>query len=404
MDSEKRTTVWTKAFIYAVAQNLLLCLAHFAVNPYIVSYAKFLGASTTLTGFLSGMFFGVALAIRPVSGPMITRLDKRILLIATFSLGVVSNLGYALFPSLPMFILFRFINGAQYSFVGSLIMTRVADALPPEKTVSGMGIYGIGGAIGMSLAPALGTWVLEFGQNRFGELVGYRMLFLYAAIVMVFAVVPCVLSAPDKKKTPEEIASIGKWYGNIFTVKALPIAIVAFFSITSYSVFNAYVVEFAKEQSILNANWFFTVLAIGLLISRPVMGSLTDRFGIKRLVFPGYVLYALSFLMVSWSKSLGMLLFAAAVASIGYGTTQPTTQAIVVRVVPPIRRGVATNTFYIGMDLGFFIGPLLGGFVIDMTGNYTDVFKFAAIPAAIALIVLAAILPSTMRQIKEVNG
>ena len=404
MELEKKANSWQKAFIFTVMQNLVLCLGHFAVNPYIVSYAKFLGAGTTLTGFLSGMFFGVALAIRPVSGPMITRMDKRKLLIGVFSLGFIAQIGYAAFPNLPMFIFFRFINGAQYSFVGSLIMTRVGDILPPEKMVSGMGIYGVGGAIGMSLAPAIGTWVLEFGQDRFGELVGYRMLFLYAAVAMLIAIIPCLLSPPDRKKTQEELNAIGKWYSNIATVKALPIAVVAFFSVASYSIYNAYIVEFAKERGIPNASLFFTVLAIGLLVTRPVMGMITDKFGIKRVVLPGLVMFACSFLIVGFSTSLGLLLFAAGVAAVGYGSSQPTTQAIVVRVVPPIKRGVATNTYYIGVDLGFFLGPLVGGLVIEQTANYGDMFKLAAVPALIAMVILAAIMPSTMRQLDKVKG
>ncbi len=403
MKLEKRSALLSRGFVFTVLQNLLLCLGHFAVNPYIVSYAKFLGAGITLTGFLSGMFFGVALAIRPISGPMITRLDKRILLIFVFCLGFIAQVGYALFQNLPMFVVFRFINGAQYSFVGSLIMTRVGDFLPPEKMVSGMGIYGVGGAIGMSLAPAIGTWVLEFGRSRYGELMGFRMLFLYAAVVMLIAIVPCLLSPPDRRKTPEDIAAMGKWYENIVTPKALPIATVALFSVISYSIYNAYIVEFAKERAIPNASLFFTVLALGLLISRPIMGMMTDKFGIKRIILPGFAIFSLSFLIAGFSTSLSVLLFAALLAAIGYGTTQPTTQALVVRVVPPVRRGVATNTYYIGLDLGFFLGPLIGGLVIEKTNNYGDMLKITAIPAAIALIITAGILPSTMRQIEKAN-
>ena len=403
MELEKKTQSWKKAFVFTVMQNLVLCLGHFAVNPYIVSYAKFLGAGTTLTGFLSGMFFGVALAIRPVSGPMITKLDKRMLLIGVFALGFIAQIGYAAFPNLPMFIVFRFINGAQYSFVGSLIMTRVGDILPAEKMVSGMGIYGVGGAIGMSLAPAIGSRILAFGQERYGELTGYRMMFLYAAVMMLVALIPCLLSPPDKKKTPEELASIGKWYENIATVKAVPIAIVAIFSVVAYSVYNAYIVEFAKERGIANADLFFTVLAIGLLVTRPVMGMITDKFGVKRVVIPGFALFAASFLIAGFSQSLALLLVAAGVAAIGYGSTQPTTQAMVVRVVPPIKRGVATNTYYIGVDLGFFLGPLIGGYVIEWMGNYGDMLKVAAVPAVIALVLFAVILPATMKQIEKVN-
>jgi MFS family permease len=150
----------------------MLCLAHFAVNPLVASYAKYLGAGTQLMGFLTGMFFGVALAIRPVSGPMITKVDKRKLIIAVFALGAIANLGYASFQTIPLFVAFRFVNGVQYSFVGSLIMTLAGDNLPPEKLASGMGVYGIGGAVGTAVAPAVAIKLVDFGTKLGGDRTG----------------------------------------------------------------------------------------------------------------------------------------------------------------------------------------------------------------------------------------
>ena len=403
MEQVKNATIWNRNFICAVLSNLLLCLGHFAVNQYVVSYAIYLGAGTALTGFLSGMFFGVALAIRPISGPMITKLDKRMLLIGVFALGAVAQLGYALFPSIPMFVVFRFVNGAQYSFVGSLIMTRVGDSLPPEKMVSGVGIYGVGGAIGMSLAPVIGTAILSFGTERFGELIGYRMLFFYAMIVMLVGMVPSIISTSDTK-TKADVDSVGKWYENIVTVHAIPIAFSMLFSVMAYSVFNAYIVEFAKERGIPNASMFFTVMAVVLLVCRPTMGMLTDKFGVKRIVFPAMVLFASSFIIVGFANTLPMLLFAAVITALGYGASQPTIQALAMRVVPPLRRGVASNTIYIGIDLGFFVGPVVGGLIIQSTGDYGSMFKAFIAPAVIALGVLIAILPKIERRIKELGS
>ncbi|MDR3277272.1 MAG: MFS transporter, partial [Oscillospiraceae bacterium] len=176
LETAQKTTIWNRNFICVVLANMMLCLAHFAVNPLVASYATdILGQGPRVMGLLTGMFFGVALAMRPVSGPMITKVDKRALLIAVFALGSAANIGYALFQTVPLFVTFRFLNGVQYSFVGSLIMTLAGDNLPPEKLASGMGIYGVGGAVGSALAPSIGITLVDFGTRLRDLSFGYKL-------------------------------------------------------------------------------------------------------------------------------------------------------------------------------------------------------------------------------------
>ena len=364
---------------------MMLCLGHFAVNPLVVSYAKSLNASESLTGFLAGMFFGVALAMRPISGPMITKMDKRKLLFGVFLLGAIANLGYALFPTIPAFVLFRFVNGAQYSFVGSLIMTRVSDSLPPEKMGTGLGVYGVGGAIGMSIAPAIGNWIV----NRFGgtDLTSsYRPVFLYSMTIMLLALIPCYISTPDEKTT--EKAEVGVWYKNIFTVKCLPVAIVMLFLIIAYSAYNNYMVEFGKQLGIPSVSLFFTVLAFALMFSRPLLGPLMDNIGGRRAMLPMMGLFAVSFLITGTAKTLTQLLVAAIVIAIGYGAAQPSLQAAALRAVPVAKRGVASNTIYIGMDLGFFLSPLISAQLAERTGSYGTMYMITTVFVVIAMVIL----------------
>jgi MFS family permease len=397
-----KKTVWNKDFICAALANMLLCLGHFATHPFIASYSKLLGAGVGLTGFLTGMFYGVALAMRPVSGPMITRLDKRKLMIGVFGLGAAANLGYALFPTVPLFIAFRFLNGAQYSFVGSLILTRIGDSLPPDKMASGMGIYGVSGSIGMSVAPAAGGWLRDFGAARFGELEGYRLLFLYAMAVMLAAIIPCAVASPDAPAKDGAVLR-DKWYKNIFTADALPVATIMMFLIMAYSLYSAYIVEFAKERGISGASVFFTVQAAVLIVFRPVMGAVSDKYG-TRVALPSMALFAASFLIVGAARDLPTLLIASVVSAAGYGAAQPMVQAMSMRVVPRERRGIASNTLYIGMDLGFFLGPVIGAWTALRAGGYGPMFFFAALPAALAIAAFVFALPGYKRLSEKYGG
>ncbi|MDR1217079.1 MAG: MFS transporter [Oscillospiraceae bacterium] len=396
-----KITIWNRNFICVVIINTLLCLGHASVNPIVASYAKFLNASEPMMGLLTGMFYGVALAIRPVAGPVTTKSDKRTLLIAVFLIGGVANMGYALFQSIPMFVFFRFLTGIQYGFVGSLIMTLAGDSLPPEKMASGMGVYGVGAAVGTALAPSAGLYLLELGRRLAGDGAGFRMAFMFASAMMFISVIPSVVLLPDKK-SKRDAADAGAWYTNILSVNALPGAAVMFFIIMAYSLYNVYIYEFAVERGIAEIGLFFPVTAGTLVFSRPFSGRLADRYGAQKTMYPGMAILALSFVVIATSRSLSTVLIGGVMAALGYGSTQPALQAMCLQSVTHIKRGVASNTVYIGMDLGLFLGPLYGSLVYE-SFNFSVMFMTGVIPIAIAIITFALIMPGYKRRREQLR-
>lgn len=381
--------------------STMMTFGHFTVNPLVASYTKYLGTTDRMTGFLAGMFFGVAFAIRPISGPMITKLDKRMLLMITFACGCVASLGYAMFESVTAFAIFRFLNGLEYSFLGTLVMTLASDNLPPEKMASGMGLYTIGSAVGTAVSPLIGEALLDLGTRMRDTGFGFTLVFLFSAAVLALAIIPTALLSRDRK-TKEEVEGTGAWYKNILTVHALPIAGVILLIQGVYSLYSTYMIEFGKEKGIIGVSVFFTVLAITLAVSRPLSGVLTDRLGAKKVIFPGLVVFMMSFFVVGSSGKLWVLLIGSAMAALGYGSSQPPLVAMSMKMVQPIRRGVASNTIYMGLDLGLFLGPLLGGIIIEQR-DYASMFKFAVAPVALSLLGFAALLPHYNRRLKAVD-
>jgi MFS family permease len=76
--------------------------------------------------------------------------------------------------------------------------------------------------------------------------------------------------------------------------------------------------------------------------------------------------FAASFAIVSISTSLPMFLLAAIVGACGYGVCSSLIQAIVIEVTPRDSLGAGSNTSYAGLDLGNILGPVIGGFVVDV--------------------------------------
>lgn len=398
----KKSTIWSRNFICVLIANSLLVLSHNSVNTLVSTYATHLGAGPKVMGLLTGMFFGVALAMRPVAGPITTRVDKRKLMLFVYSLGCVVNIGYALFHSITPFVIFRFFNGIQYALVGSLSITIAGDSLPPEKMASGLGVFGIGGAATTAIAPSIGIWLKDYGTALRDVDLGFTFVFILAAVSLGLGVIPSYLLEPDKK-SKEDLKDAGKWYTNIASKYAVGPSVVIMLLVISYSLYNSYMVPFGEEIGVSGIGVFFTVLACVLLCSRPLSGWLTDRFGLKKVLIPSTILFAASFVVIANAKSLAVILVGALLAAAGYGAANPATQSMCMQCETHVRRAVASNTLYIGMDLGFFLGPLIGGFIKDYA-DYKDVISFGAIPAVLAIIVFIVTWPTYTKRLGEISS
>ena len=94
-----------------------------------------------------------------------------------------------------------------------------------------------------------------------------------------------------------------------------------------------------------------------------------------------------------------MALLSGIIAALGIGSTQPALQAMNMQCVSPLKRSVASNTIYIGMDLGFFVGPLLGSAIYKQS-SFSFMFEMTAVPVVVALICFIIILPGYRRRLR----
>ena len=402
MADKTKTTIWTKDYICVLFSALMLVLSHSSVNPMVSTYTTYLGAGPKLMGLLTGLFYGIALAMRPVAGPVTTRVDNRKLMMIAYAIGAVVNLGYAAFHTIPMFMLFRFLNGVQYAFVGSLGVTLAANSLPQEKLTSGLGIYGVAGAIAASIAPQIALWLRDWGETMGNPDLGFTFVFLFAAASLLLGLIPLYLMSPDVKDK-EALASTGKWYQTILSRHAAFPTVIMFLLIVAYSQFNGYMVPYGEEIGVKQIGMFFTVLSLVMLVTRPVCGSLSDRYGQKLLIIPGTILFAASFFIIGAAKDLTLIIVGAVVAAIGYGAANPSVQSMCIQTETRARRAVASNTIYAGIDLGYFLGPLIGGFIRDVA-VYRTVMRFGFFPAALALVVFLLSWKHCSRRLEEVRA
>ncbi|GHC76703.1 MFS transporter [Streptomyces flavofungini] len=112
-------------------------------------------------------------------------------------------------------------------------------------------------------------------------------------------------------------------------------------------------------QWMINA---YSLVQSGLLLTA---GSAADRYGRKKLLTAGLVLFGVGSLAAGLAQSSGQLIAARAGMGVGGALLMTTTLAVVVQLFDDAERVRAIGLWATVNSLGFAAGPLLGGFMLN---------------------------------------
>lgn len=140
--------------------------------------------------------------------------------------------------------------------------------------------------------------------------------------------------------------------------------------------------------SLADAQWVISIYVLALGITTPVSGFLADRFGIKRIYLLGLGLFALGSFLCGVAPSLGLLIAARALQGFGGGIAQPLGPAQLYRAFPPKEQGTALGIFGIALVFAPALGPILGGWLVDL--NLWRAIFFVNVPIGILGVILGS--------------
>lgn len=118
--------------------------------------------------------------------------------------------------------------------------------------------------------------------------------------------------------------------------------------------------------SLADAQWVISIYVLALGITTPVSGFLADRFDIKRVYLIGLAVFVLGSFLCGLAPTLGLLIVARALQGIGGGIAQPLGPAQLYRAFPPREQGTAFGILGIALVVAPALGPILGGWLVDL--------------------------------------
>jgi len=133
--------------------------------------------------------------------------------------------------------------------------------------------------------------------------------------------------------------------------------------------------------------WGITLYTLGLSISLPIAGKLSDRYGRKKLFLVEVLLFGLGSLLVAVSPTFGVYLAARFIQALGGGGIFIIGSSHILSTVEPGKQAK-----YLGMlgamnGIAAVLGPNIGAFILDWTGSWHVLFLIN-VPIAVALLAL----------------
>ena len=351
------------------------------VTPLITGYSGSLGASAAVMGMVGGLMNVCSLFCRPVVGNLSDRMSKYKLSFIGALLMLIACLGYIAARNPVTVMIFRIVNGVGFSCCSVCMSTWMSNLLPRDKIGSGMGIYGTMNALGMAIAPAIGVSVYQK--------IGYRASFFIAAAfaVLTAILVQFVHNRGEAAPAAKETAAKERRMPEIADRKVIPTAIIIMLFAIPYCATQSFLISYTSAKNLnITVSLFFPLYAAVLLVLRLLMRELFDKKSFSFFMTLSSLSALLSLIMLTVMRNNILMFFAAAFMAGGYGIMCSVCQTRAILLAGEGRRGLANSTYYIGLDLGMALGPIVGGVLYgNVDINYFYCVLALTIPAAIAV-------------------
>jgi len=135
------------------------------------------------------------------------------------------------------------------------------------------------------------------------------------------------------------------------------------------------------------------------LVGRVLLGIASDRLGRKAAAVSCFLLVAGAMLWLLWARELWMFYLFALVFGLGWGGAGPTIAALVSDAFGLGRIGAILGLLDAGFSTGAAIGPVIGGFIFDVTQSY-----FAAFLSGVVALLVATLLVMLIKRETQIKN
>lgn len=361
--------LWGKSFIFIMLANALLFMAFEMLLPTLPLFVSSLGGDASQIGLVTGIFMFSAILVRPFTAILATKWNKKMLLIAGIAICALVTSSYYLASGIGMILLLRVIHGFGFGLATTYFATIATENIPKQRRGEGMGYFGVGETVAISVGPLIGTsLLLQFN---------YQSLFMGGMCILLLALLMTVfVSRKPVQQKESQTSETPHTAVKLIEKKVLfPSILIMLVGIAAGSIMS-FVALFAEEKGFTQVAWFFFVIAIASFVVRLFSGKMFDQLGPGSVLVPSAVFAIAGLSVLTLAQNDVHFLVAGALYGFGFGAIFPAIQTWCVNLVEEHEHENAMASFFNFFDLGIGGGSLVLG-MLASAFSYTLVYDIA---------------------------
>ena len=345
-------------------QILLVFLAYYGINCFANIYFIFgplyeqFGATPKQVGLFMGISFLAMFMCRPFGSLIMERIGMRRALIGGSLLCAATGAGMALSLRHPGALLFfRALSGVSISVYCVAAVSYQSMVLDEESRGRGFALFATASMIPMATAVPFAEWLLRQGWTN---------LYLWLPVAVSFACLAVSLLVEDGAAAVRKQKAWGR-YADLFRVKGVKTLYLTCFLMSVADGSTSCAAQLAAEKSI-PVSYFMVTVAIAAIFIRTAGYRIMNLFPRMLLAATSAALMGISLVCMTFTSSTLLFAVFGLTYGIGIGIGYPTDLALVGDLLPVEYHPKATGSLLLSTDCGWFITPIVFGYISPVFG------------------------------------
>lgn len=335
-------------------------------NPSLPLLVASLGGDQAAIGMVAGISAFTGIVFSLPAGFLSDRIGRQRMLLISGAVFATAPFAYLLATDIWQLGVIRFYHGLATAIFGPVAMALVAD-LHQQNRGAKLGWYSTATLLGRFLAPAVGGVLLSLGAVGGG--LNFTSLYLVCGLAGVMTMAGIAL-IPGKRRTrtkktarPHE----GNWrkeLGQLLSNRAIMATCgVEAAILFSYGIFETFLPIRGINQGLSpwQVGLCISSQVITIAMSKPVLGSFSDRHGRPPQIIAGAFFAALCMVLFAFASAFWQLMAVSVLLGLAISVVTSASAAYIADLSEKGSHGSAMGALGSIMDIGHTTGPIVAG-------------------------------------------
>ncbi|WP_274307788.1 MDR family MFS transporter [Solibacillus daqui] len=364
------------SFINTVGNSFLWPLNSIYIHDH-------LGKSLTVAGIVLMLNSLAGVIGNLVGGFLFDKLGGYKAIFIGVVLNLVSILLLTFWHDWPQYVIFLAMLGFSGGIVYPAIYAIAGSAWPEGGRKAFNSIF-LANNVGVAIGPALAGIVADI---KFDYVFSANLFFYVLFFILVLTTFKCFDVAQVTTKAISQ-GEKGRQKGPILAIAILSISLVVCW--LSYSQWSATISSYTQGlgMSLSQYSLLWTINGFMIVAVQPIIKPLVTRWEkkVKHQLVLGLVLMSVSYMVVYFAQDFKIFVAAMVILTFGEVFFSPVIPLIANNLAPQGQQGFYQGLINSATTIGRMIGPVFGGFMVDVYG-------MQVLMIILSIIILVAIIP-----------